>query len=152
MAQKQPNSRISQAFLKARPPARIRPCPAHAPTQSPPCPLSLTLNSRPSPKIGSIPTGTCDVGGLRGVKGQTHDSAGHLHHRGRLPGIQATTVQVPGTHERLQGAPVSIVQPARGAPEPTCPHCWGASPTCLTAQAVSCVPVTFHIPWHLEKG
>ena len=57
---------------------------------------------------------TCNVGGLRGVEGQAHHSTGHLHHRRRLPRVQASPVQVPGTHEGLQCAPVPVIQPAHG--------------------------------------
>lgn len=56
---------------------------------------------------------TCNMGRLRGVEGQAHDGAGHLHHCRWLLGVQASPVQVPGTHEGLQGAPVPIIQPAQ---------------------------------------
>lgn len=71
---------------------------------------------------------TCNVGGLRGVEGQAHDGTGHLHHRRRLPGVQAAPVQVPGTHEGLQGAPVPVVQPVCRRPELAPLLGWGFRP------------------------
>lgn len=55
---------------------------------------------------------TCHEGGLVGVTAQSGDCSGNINDMISLLGVQASTVQVPGTNMWALSAPVSIVNPA----------------------------------------
>ena len=49
------------------------------------------------------------------MTGDTHETARQVHHTVRLVGVEAVSVQIPGTQGRLMGAPVLMVKAAKSS-------------------------------------